>query len=174
MNRWGCADKKVVPLSQVSEFRVKKERAHVALTLSSGVSSQGSFFVAGASARHLGPESVGDLLNADAGGFLPFEADDADGPLTVLLNRAHIVMVTLADNEAAREPAYNVATRRTVLLTLSNGVRVAGCVSVYRPAGRDRLSDWAQNGDRFRYVELPEATVIVNLDHIVEARELES
>jgi hypothetical protein len=129
--------------------------------------------VAGASARHLGPESVGDLLNADMG-FLPFEADDPDGPLTVLLNRSHIVMVTLAENEAAREPAYNVAMRRTVLLTLSNGTRIAGCVSVYRPAGRDRLSDWAQNGDRFRYVELPEATVIVNVDHIVEARELES
>jgi hypothetical protein len=45
-------------------------------------------------------------------------------------------------------------------------------VRVYRPQGRDRLSDWAHGGERFRYIETDTATVIVNVDHVLEAREL--
>jgi len=36
-----------------------------------------------------------------------------------------------------------------------------------------RLSDWARHGARFRYVETADATVIVNIDHVIEAREVE-
>jgi hypothetical protein len=43
---------------------------------------------------------------------------------------------------------------------------------VYRPAGRDRLSDWARHGPRFRYVEGERATFLVNVDHIVDARDV--
>jgi hypothetical protein len=43
---------------------------------------------------------------------------------------------------------------------------------VYRPAGRDRLSDYARSSDAFRYVESSEATYIVNSAHIVEFMEI--
>ena len=42
---------------------------------------------------------------------------------------------------------------------------------VYRPSGRDRLSDYARGPEIFRYVETADGTVIVNADHIVELRE---
>jgi len=45
-------------------------------------------------------------------------------------------------------------------------------VRVYRPEGRDRLSDWSRHGDQFRYIESSDATFIVNVAHIVEAREV--
>src|ERR1700681_2420830 len=82
-----------------SEFRVEKQRANAVLTLSSGQSARGCFFTAGGSARHAGPERVGDLLNSDTG-FFPFEVHDDDGSRTVLFNRSHVVMVVLGDNEA--------------------------------------------------------------------------
>ena len=55
--------------------------------------------------------------------------------------------------------ATTSATRRVVGLRLSNGRRVVGTVRVYRPEGRNRLSDWARHPEHFRYVETGETTL---------------
>jgi hypothetical protein len=115
-----------------SEFRVEKQRADAVVSLSGGESMRGYFFVAGGSARHAGPERVGDLLNSDAV-FLPFEIFETTGPRTVLVNRRHVVTVAIGDNEASRDPGYSVATRRIVSILLSSGRRVIGAVRVYQP-----------------------------------------
>jgi hypothetical protein len=154
-----------------SEFRVEKQRANAVLTLSSGQSAHGCFFTAGGSARHSGPERIGDLLNSETG-FFPFEVHDADGSRTVLFNRSHVVMVVLADNEARRDPGYSVATRWVVSVLLSSGQRVVGAIRVYQPEGRDRLSDWARHPEAFQYIETTETTFIVNMAHIIEVHEV--
>ena len=76
------------------------------------------------------------------------------------------------DDEARRDAGYGVARSRTVSLSLSNGQRLQGSVRIYRPEGRDRLSDWARHGQRFRYLETTYSTFLVNIDHIVDAREV--
>jgi hypothetical protein len=48
---------------------------------------------------------------------------------------------------------------------------VVGRVRIYRPEGRDRLSDYARVHEMFRYVETAEATLLLNSAHIVEFRE---
>jgi hypothetical protein len=153
----------------MSEFRVEKRRAEAQLTLSSGGHLRGWFFLSGSSATHVGPERVADLLNAEAG-FFPFEVPSE----TVLINRSHLVLVKLLEHttEAQLDPGYVVATERHVDMLLSNGERLAGAVRVYRPQGRDRLSDYARSSDIFRYVENPEGTYVVNSGHIVELREI--
>lgn len=156
-----------------SEFRVEKQRANAIVTLSTGQVMRGCFFTAGGSAGRAGPERVGDLLNADAG-FLPFEIHGGVHARTVLFNRRHIVIVALDDNEAARDPGYEVATRRVVSVLLSNGERVTGAVRVYQPEGRDRLSDWARQREIFRYVETAQATLIINTAHIIDVSEVDS
>jgi hypothetical protein len=45
-------------------------------------------------------------------------------------------------------------------------------VRVYRPEGRDRLSDWTRQPEVFRYVEAADATYIVNAAHIVAVTEV--
>ena len=81
-------------------------------------------------------------------GFFPFELhDDDSGPQTVVYNRHHVVTVALADAEARRDPGYKVARQRFVSVLLSNGARLSGSVRVYRPEGRDRLSDWARQAE---------------------------
>ena len=60
----------------------------------------------------------------------------------------------------------------TVSLLLSNSQRVDGEVRVYRPEGRDRLSDWTRQPEVFRYVEAKDATYIVNAAHIVAVTEV--
>jgi len=156
----------------VSEFRIEKRRAEAALTLTTGTTVRGCFFLAASSASHSGPERVADLLNAETG-FFPFELNAGTAPYTVLYNRRQLVLVTLLEEtiEAQLDPGYSVATEREVLILLSNGRMVKGRVRVYRPTGRDRLSDYARAPEVFRYVETADGTVIVNADHIVELRE---
>lgn len=156
----------------MSEYRVEKKRAAAELTLTTGATVRGCFFLWDSSQSHAGPERVGDLLN-EQGGFFPFELEDGQ---TALYNRAQIVKVRLGGNnaEAGLEPGYEVATRRSVSMLLSTGDRIAGVVSVFRPAGRDRLSDYTRSDETFRYVEDEEQTWIVNSLHLVEIRELPS
>ena len=160
-------------MSQESEFRVEKRRAEAILTLTTGAAVRGCFFLAGSRASHGGPERVADLLNAETG-FFPFELNADASPYTVLYNRSQLVLVTLLEDtiEAQLDPGYSVATERSVRILLSNGESIEGNVRVYRPTGRDRLSDYARLPDAFRYVETQDATVIVNSAHIVELREI--
>ena len=161
-----------MPLSESSEFRVEKARASAAITFTNGASAVGCFFVAQASPTSTGPERVAELLNS-VSGFFPFEVTEADGrPRAVLYNRDQVVMVALPGDEAARDPGYAVATVRTVSVLLTDGRRILGTVRVYRPHGRDRLSDWARHGERFRYVETRDATLIVNVDQVIEVHEV--
>jgi hypothetical protein len=153
---------------QSSEFRVEKQRADAVIMLTSGTCVTGHFFLAQASPTISGRERVGELLNAEAG-FFPFEDEAGE---TVLYNRDHVVAVEVFDDEAGRDPGYAIATPRTVSVLLSNGQRLEGSVRVYRPLGRDRLSDWARHGPRFRYLETTYATFLVNVDHIVDVREV--
>jgi hypothetical protein len=156
----------------VSEFRIEKRRAEATLTLATGTTVSGCFFLAASNASHSGPERVADLLNAESG-FFPFELGDSSSPYTVLYNRGQLVLVSLAGEtvEAQLDPGYSVATERHVRILLSNGRSLEGKVRVYRPSGRDRLSDYARAPEVFRYVETAEGTVIVNAEHIVELRE---
>ena len=148
--------------SSSSAFRFEKRRVEAAITVVGGDSALGAFFVAG--------ERVGELLNQQPG-FFPFEIHSGDDSYTVLYNRAHVITVALSEPEAARDPAYAVAKRRDVWIVLSDGRRLRGVVRVYRPEGRDRLSDWARQPEIFRYVDTDEGTVLVNIAHIVTVTE---
>lgn len=155
----------------LSEFRVEKSRAEATLTLSSGASVRGCFFVAGSSRTHAGPERVKDVLNGEPG-FFPFEVTGAAGSSAILYNREHLVMVKLGDRDEARgEPGYDVATVRIVTVLLSNGTRLRGAVRIHRPQGRDRLSDFARAAETFRYLEAEGATYLFNVRHVLELAE---
>ncbi len=156
----------------MSQFRIEKRRAEAEITLATGTTVRGAFFLAGSTARHTGPERIGDLLNAETG-FFPFETGPT-GADTLLVNRAHLVAVRLLDrvDEPQHDPGYSVATPRQVAMLLTSGETVTGTVRVYRPQGRDRLSDYARSPEVFWYLESADATYIVNSAHIVNICEL--
>ena len=154
----------------MSEFRFEKRREAAEITLTTGATVAGHFFLAPSSHVHAGPERVGDLLNLDSG-FFPFAADGGD---TVLINRAYVVKVVLPEHviETQLDDGYNVATRRRVEMVLSSGEKITGQVAVYRPPGHDRLSDYAHIAERFRYVEQADRTLLINSLHIVSLLEV--
>ena len=153
----------------MSEFRIEKRRAAASLTLVTGATVSGVFFLAGSSQLHAGPERVGDVLNFD-NGFFPFEADGE----TSLINRTHVLKVALPPQmiETELDATYHVATRRQVKVLLTTGEVIAGQVVVVRPPGHDRLSDYAQLEERFRYVELADRMLLINSAHIVALTEV--
>ena len=65
-----------------------------------------------------------------------------------------------------------MATRRHVKMLLTTGEQIVGHVVVMRPPGHDRLSDYAQIDERFRYVELADCTLLINAAHIVALTEV--
>ncbi len=159
------------PLEPLSEFRVEKSHARATLTLSNGTRMRGAFFVSHNSRTHEGPEGIKDVLNSEAG-FFPFELERPEGAATTLLNRDHVVFLELHDRaETRRDPGYEVATERTVTMLLSNGARLRGAVRIFRPQGRDRLSDFARAPESFRYLETENAAYVINVRHIVELAE---
>ena len=151
---------------------MEKATASAALLLCSGSVVQGSFFVAGYSAVYAGPERIKDVLTGESA-FFPFEVRGTDGrPRTILYNRDHVIHVALGNNHEARlDPGYAVATQRTVSMLLSNGARLVGAIRVYRPKGRDRLSDFARAPEAFSYLETSGCTYLVNVRHVVELAE---
>lgn len=153
----------------MSELRTEKRRESADVTLVTGITISGVFFLDRSSRLHTGPERVGDVLNLEAG-FFPLER----GTETVLVNRAHVLKVTLPPQmiEAQLDASYAVATRRTARLLLTTGEEITGNVVIHRPPGHDRLSDYAEADERFRYVELPDRTVLVNAEHIVALTEV--
>jgi hypothetical protein len=74
--------------------------------------------------------------------------------------------------EAQLDAGYEVATRHRVKVLLTTGEEIVGHVVVFRPPGRDRLSDYAQIEERFRYVELDDRTLLINSAHIVALTEV--
>jgi hypothetical protein len=154
---------------QPSAFHIEKQRMDAVLVLTNGTRVIGHFFLAQANQNSTGRERVGELLNAEQT-FFPFEDERGD---TILYNRDHVVTVEVFDDEARRDAGYGVAIPRTVSLSLANGQRLSGSVRVFRPEGHDRLSDWARHGPRFRYVETAHSTYLVNVDHVVDAREVD-
>ena len=78
-------------MTNVSEFRVEKRREAAEITLTTGGTIAGHFFLSSSSQLHSGPERVGDLLNLEPG-FFPFGSPTGE---TSLINRAHVVKVAL-------------------------------------------------------------------------------
>jgi hypothetical protein len=95
---------------------------------------------------------------------------------TMLVNRTHVLKVALPPQmiEAQLDAGYDVATRRRVHMLLTTGDTVVGNVVVFRPPGRDRLSDYARIEENFRYLELEDRTLLVNSAHIVALTEVTS
>jgi hypothetical protein len=154
----------------MNEYYVEKLRTRATLLLSNGSRVTGYFFLNEGSAMHSGPERVGDYLNASTG-FFPFEAPTVGGSTVAIYNRAHIVMARLEEAEAEerQDPAVSLAKRKMVRLLLDTGKWVRGKLRIAMPETHQRLSDFAQTGERFRYVEADDAAVcVVNFDHVIE------
>jgi hypothetical protein len=161
----------------MSQFYTETSRVPATLTLASGDSLTGSFFVATASRTHSGPMRVKDLLNLEPG-FFPFEVAEGTGTSTHLFNRQHLVAATLSSAEEPRADAgYDVAVSRRVSVRLSTGAAVVGHIRIYQRPGHERTSDYVReraSEETFRYLERESDTLIVNMSHVLQISDIDA
>jgi hypothetical protein len=155
----------------MSDFRIEKRLVEATVLLDTGARRVGAFFLTETVGAHLGPEGLHDLLNGPDR-FIPFRVAAADGypEHDVILNRARVVVIRLGEDarDPAAEMSLGISPRRYAKLVLATGDEVAGNLRISLPAGRDRVSDYANSGDAFARVEQPAGPVFVNLDYVVE------
>jgi hypothetical protein len=155
----------------MSQFRIEKSRkVKATIATATGPEVSGTFFLADATSLHSGPERVSDLLN-ESERFFPFEVAGPDGKVHVgLFARAHVLYVQLAPESLEAEGVAELAfaSDRPVSLLLTNGERLRGELHVATPDGMDRVSDFANRGERFQYFGSRDKLSMVNLDHIIE------
>ena len=160
-------------MAAVSELRVHKTKTEAEITLAGGSIRSGWFFLAESPMSPTGHERIIDVLNG-ASGFVPFAAEREGEFETTLVNAAHVVTAwPKGALGRTQDPGYAVSTPRLVSLLLSTGERVTGCVQVAHPPGRDRISDYTRVPEQFRYVEMRDRVIIVNMAHVVELSEVE-
>ena len=114
----------------MSQFRVEKRRAEAEVTLASGESRRGCFFLSSSSAVHAGPERVKDVLNFESG-FFPFET--ADPALRARLSTLYIQEMAkrgchgytsfyLNGAQGERELEQTVAAARETFILMRDGL----------------------------------------------------
>jgi hypothetical protein len=155
----------------MSAYHLDKRRVPARVVLATGATVAGELFLGDATPAGAGPERLADMLNAERG-FFPVEVSDpSSGRRRVaLFNRAHVVVVRLDEPELELDldASYAIAPRRAVALVLMNGDILFGDLHVVAPEGRTRVSDLARAEERFRYLETPDGTCVVNFDHVIE------
>ena len=155
----------------MDEFRIEKQQARAQLTLSTGRTVRGRFFLSGTAATHAGAERIDDVMNTTAR-FFPFELEGVSeaSPRIALYSPAHIVFVQLQDPtfDLRADASYNVAPRESASFLLSHGEHISGAVHIVSPKPAARLSDFTKLTEPFHYVETKDRTLLLNFAHVIE------
>ena len=136
----------------MDEYRVPKREVPAEVTVIGLPPAAKKLFVSVQAEGHAGGERPSDLLNG-VETFLP--ARDGDGKVRFLQRDAVAVVSVSADSEADGDPSQPdgivpaPASTAEVEVTLESGTRLKGVVTYAMPAGRGRLQDFLNLGERF-------------------------
>jgi hypothetical protein len=150
-------------------FSIPRVAVPATLLLTAGGPRRGQIYLMERVPQHTGPETPLEMLNR-ADGFFPFRPD-GDG--TVLLaTKAHTIMLSVAADDAAQDPARLSAARLVSLeLTLVDGSTLRGFASAELPEHHSRLLDYLNaSALPFFAVSAGEEFHFVNSAHVVYAR----
>jgi hypothetical protein len=136
---------------------VDKIATQAELLLADGTSLAGTVHLAGASPRHDGPQTPGELL-AETESVLPFHQEDG---AFLLVGKALVTAVRVPRLEEPDELLVRLPAR----VRLSGGHGLEGSLLGERGAG-DRLSDLLNTPDAWMRLEEPESVCWVAKRHV--------
>jgi hypothetical protein len=140
------------------------------VTLFSGERVQGEFFVAAATPKHPGPETLLELLNDEARAFLPFQSEDG----MLLLHRIAVRTIEFESDELAATFANpegeHVYPLGVILRTETDDVELHGyCCTGNRATGSRRPLDLLNAPDMFVLLNLDGKLTLCNKNTISHA-----
>jgi hypothetical protein len=153
----------------MTDFRIKKLRLPVALTMLGGEELNGEMFVQTLSPLRHGPEEIPDILNSDEP-FFPLAR--AGGTLLVAKDQVREVVITGDALEA--QYLETAARHESVEVTLTDGTVRSGRVYLEMPAERPRLLDFLNRyAQRFVVLYAAGGVCLVNRTLIEHVRPVE-
>jgi hypothetical protein len=119
-------------------------------------------------AEHHGRERVKDVLNSAAALVPIWSVSDRS---CALINKSYIEMLVLDEMDLAEPGDPDMTLHRDVALTLARGTELRGTMLVSTPPERSRTLDFLNRGERFFYLQTTEGERLINLEHVVIARD---
>jgi hypothetical protein len=154
-----------------SEFRIEKGRVAVAVTMMSGETVAGDFFVQMYAPHRLGPETPADIMNAEEA-FVPLATDDR-GTLLLAKEQVREVAYDAAD-DASGEASSLGARVIEIELALVDGTVRTGAIALEVAYDRPRLLDFLNRFQlRFLTLHAPDGVRLVNRRTIERVRQLD-
>jgi hypothetical protein len=142
-----------------NDYRIRKERVAVVLTLLGGERVEGDLFVQLSARNRLGPEDAPDVLNAPEA-FFPFVTADGE---TYLVAKDRVREVEV-DHELDKADEWRIGAPSTIEIALGGGVVHRGVVYLESVVtGRGRVLDYLNRlEDRFLTLHTPAGAILVN------------
>jgi hypothetical protein len=152
-----------------SGFAIPRVVVPATLLLTAGERRRGQVYVMERVTHHSGPETPLEMLNR-ADEFFPFRPED-NGTI-LLVTKAHTVMLSIASDDAAQDPARLSAAKLVgVELTFVDGTTLEGFAAAELPEHHSRLLDYLNSSvGPFFTVTAGEAFHFVNRAHVRYAR----
>ena len=149
-------------------FSIPRVAVPARLLLTDGDRRPGEIYVMERVPHHTGPETPLEMLNR-AEGFFPFRPA-ADGTI-LLVTKAHTIILSVAADAAAQDPARLSAARLVpVELTLVDGSTLRGFATAELPEHHSRLLDYLNAAGPFFAVSADDQFHFVNRAHVLYAR----
>jgi len=149
----------------VEELRVPKRRVPVEIVQSGGAVRRVTVFLAENAHFHVGPETLGDLLNGGEE-FIP--AFDEEARVMTFLNRRSVALARVANEveaQAGGAEDVTIPVEHQVEITLVDGSRLEGIVSYVRP-GQGRLVEFLNERELFFRLLERDRTALVGRHHV--------
>ena len=153
-----------------SGFAIPRVAIPAVLLQTGGGKRSGEIYVMDRVSQHDGPETALDMLNRPEG-FFPFRpADDVNAVL--LVTKARTVTLTVPRSSTPEDPDRLSAARTGRLeLTLADGSRLSGSVTLELPHHHSRLLDYLNaSPEPFFAVATADDVHLVNRAHVLHVR----
>jgi hypothetical protein len=153
-----------------SDFSIPRVALRATLLLTAGQRKRGEIYVMERVPQHTGAETPLEMLNRPDG-FFPFRPEE-NGGAVLLVTKAHTIMLSVAADDAAQDPARLSAAKLVGLeLALVDGSTLTGFASAELPEHHSRLLDYLNaSAGPFFAVAADDAYHFVNRAHVLYAR----
>ena len=153
-----------------SGFSIPRVAVPATLRLTAGSPRRGAIYLMERVPQHSGPETPLEMLNRPDG-FFPFRPE-GDGGAVLLATKAHTIMLSIAADDAAQDPArLSAAKLVSVALTLVDGSTLQGFATAELPEHHSRLLDYLNaSATPFFAVSAGEEFHFVNSAHVLYAQ----
>jgi len=145
----------------MSVYRVEKTELHVVIFQADGSVMQGVVFLSASAYRHMGRQTLLDLMK-EPGNFFPFRSETGAFCVANKQTITHMRFPPPVEESDFQSLGY----REEIDIKFVGGEQLSGTVMIEMPEGRNRLFDFINAMKGFFLLQSQEAHYLVNVGQI--------